>query len=129
MRIDLKVHKYFDAMHRIVALSVGLVAISFLSACALQPTSHQPLQLVSGSAPVYPAKLKSAGVSGLVTVAYDASEEGKVGNLRVIGSEPPGLFDAAALRAVASWQFKPQIRNGVAEPVLGLTSKLEFRAP
>ena len=129
MRIDLKVHEYFDAMHRIVALSVGLVAISFLSACALQPTSNQPLQLVSGSAPVYPAKLKSAGVSGLVTVAYDVSDEGKVGNLRVIGSEPPGLFDAAALRAVASWQFKPQIRNGVAEPVLGLTSKLEFRAP
>ena len=129
MRIDLKVHEYFDAMHRIVALSVGLVAISFLSACALQPTSNQPLQLVSGSAPVYPAKLKSAGVGGLVTVAYDVSDEGKVGNLRVIGSEPPGLFDAAALRAVASWQFKPQIRNGVAEPVLGLTSKLEFRAP
>ncbi len=129
MRIDLKVHEYFDAMHRIVALSVGLVAISFLSACALQPTSNQPLQLVSGSAPVYPAKLKSAGVGGLVTVAYDVSDEGKVGNLRVIGSKPPGLFDAAALRAVASWQFKPQIRNGVAEPVLGLTSKLEFRAP
>ena len=129
MRIDLKVHEYFDAMHRIVALSVGLVAISFLSACALQPTSNQPLQLVSGSAPVYPAKLKSAGVGGLVTVAYDVSDEGKVGNLRVIGSEPPGLFDTAALRAVASWQFKPPIRNGVAEPVLGLTSKLEFRAP
>lgn len=129
MRIDLKVHEYFDAMHRIVALSVGLVAISFLSACALQPTSNQPLQLVSGSAPVYPAKLKSAGVGGLVTVAYDVSDEGKVGNLRVIGSEPPGLFDTAALRAVASWQFRPQVRHGVAEPVLGLTSKLEFRAP
>ena len=129
MRIDLKVHEYFDAMHRIVALSVGLVAISFLSACALQPTSNQPLQLVSGSAPVYPAKLKSAGVGGLVTVAYDVSDGGKVGNLRVIGSEPPGLFDTAALRAVASWQFRPQVRHGVAEPAWGLTSKLEFRAP
>ena len=129
MRSEWEVHQYLDAMHRIVALSVGLGAISCLTAGALQPTSHQPLQLVSGSAPVYPARLKSEGVGGLVTVAYDVSDEGKVGNLRVIGSEPPGLFDAAALRAVASWQFKPQIRNGVAEPVLGLTSKLEFRAP
>jgi protein TonB len=78
---------------------------------------------------VYPARLKSEGVGGLVTVAYDVSDEGKVENLRVIRSEPPGLFDAAASQAVASWQFKPQIRNGIAEPVLGLTSKLEFRAP
>ena len=129
MRIDLKVYEYFDAMRWIAALSVGLVAISFLSACALQPTSNQPLQLVSGSAPLYPAKLKSEGVGGLVTVAYDVSDEGKVENLRVIRSEPPGLFDAAASQAVTSWQFKPQIRNGIAEPVLGLTSKLEFRAP
>ena len=129
MRIDYKVYEGLGALRRNAALSVGLFVISFLSSCASQIASNQPLQLVSGSAPVYPARLKSEGVGGLVTVAYDVSDEGKVENLRVIRSEPPGLFDAAASQAVASWQFKPQIRNGIAEPVLGLTSKLEFRAP
>ena len=129
MRIDLDVHEGFGAVRRAVGFFIGLVVSSFFSSCALQPALNQPLQLLSGSAPVYPAKLKSEGVGGLVTVAYDVSADGTVGNLRVIGSEPPGLFDAAVLRAVASWQFKPQIRNGAAEPVLGLTSKLEFRAP
>ena len=129
MCMDLNVHQGFDVVRRMAALSVVLCAISFLSSCALQPALNQPVQLVGGSAPVYPAKLRSEGVSGRVTVTYDVSGKGKVENLRVIGSEPPGLFDAAALRAVASWQFKPQIRQGVAEPVLGLTSTLEFRAP
>ena len=129
MRIDLNVHEGFGAVRRAVGFFIGLVVCSFFSSCALQPALNQPLQLLSGSAPVYPAKRKSGGVGGLVTVAYDVSTEGKVGNLRIVSSEPPGQFDAAALRAVASWQFKPQIRNGVAEPVLGLTSKLEFRAP
>jgi len=128
MQTDLNVHEGVRALRR-VALTVGVFALGFLSSCALQPAVNQPLQLKSGSAPVYPAKLKSEGISGLVTVEYDVSDEGKVRNLRVIASEPPGLFDDAALRAVASWQFRPQIRDGVAEPVLGLTSKLEFRAP
>ena len=129
MRTDLRVYERLDATRWVAALSVCLFVISFLSSCALQPASNQPLQLVSGNAPVYPAKLKSEGIGGRVTVAYDVSDQGKVVNLRVVDSEPSGLFDAAALRAVASWQFKPQIRNGVAESVLGLTSKLEFRAP
>ena len=128
MQTDLNVHEGFRILRR-VALTVGVFAMVFLSSCALQPALNQPLQLTSGSAPAYPAKLKAEGVSGLVIVKYDVSDEGKVRNLRIIASEPAGLFDAAALRAVASWQFKPQIRDGIAEPVLGLTSKLEFRAP
>ena len=129
MRIDLKVHEGFGAVRPAVGVCIGLLVCSFFSSCALQPALNQPLQLLSGSAPMYPAKLKSEGVEGLVLVAYDVSAEGTVGNLRIVSSEPPGQFDSAALRAVASWQFKPQIRDGLAEPVLGLTSKLEFRAP
>ena len=128
MQTDLNVQEGFTILRR-VARSAGVFAMVFLSSCALQPPLDQPLRLKNGSAPVYPAILKAEGVSGLVTVKYDVSDEGKVRNLRIIASEPAGLFDAAALRAVASWQFKPQIRDGIAEPVLGLTSKLEFRAP
>ena len=129
MRIDLNVHEGFGAVRQAVGVFIGLLVCGFFSSCASQPALNQPPQLLSGSAPMYPAKLKSEGVGGLVIVAYDVSAEGTVGNLRIVSSEPPGQFDAAALRAVASWQFKPQIRDGLAEPVLGLTSKLEFRAP
>ena len=52
MRIDYKVYEGLGALRRIAALSVGLFVISFLSSCVSQVASNQPLQLVSGSAPV-----------------------------------------------------------------------------
>ena len=62
-------------------------------------------------------RLKSRGTEGTVTVQYDVTAQGQVTNVRVIASEPPGLFDDAALDAVRSWVFRPQIRSGRAESV------------
>ena len=63
-----------------------------------------------------------------MTVQYDVTPQGQVVNAQVVASEPPGLFDAAALEAVGSWRFRPQVRNGQIESVVGLISSLEFRA-
>jgi TonB family protein len=40
-------------------------------------------------------------------VRFDVREDGSVGNVRVIESTPPLLFDAVALYAVASWTYEP----------------------
>ena len=34
----------------------------------------------------------------------------------VIESDPPGVFDKAAIRAVSRWRFKPRMVNGRAVP-------------
>ena len=108
----------------ICALAMGLLA-----SCTVQQLVNQPLQLVKGNAPIYPPVLKAEGIGGQVTVQYDVTRQGRVVNARIVASTPSGLFDTAALQALGSWRFKPQVRGGEVEAVLGMTSTLEFRAP
>ena len=103
--------------------------MGLLASCTVQQLANQPLQLVEGNAPIYPAVLKAEGIGGQVIVQYDVTRQGRVVNARIVASEPSGLFDTAALQAVCSWRFKPQVRGGEVEAVLGMTSTLEFRVP
>lgn len=120
-----------QAVHirRLTKVCLSLCFAGFLNACVVQPTDSRPLQLVSGSAPIYPEELKARGTEGAVTVQYDVTAQGNVVNVRVIASDPPGLFDDVALVAVHTWVFRPQIRAGRAEPVTDITSNVVFQKP
>jgi len=117
------------AVCRFFRPSICALAMGLLASCNVQQSANQPLRLVKGNAPIYPAILKAEGIGGQVTVRYDVTRQGQVVNALIIASEPPGLFDTAALQALGSWRFKPQVREGAVEAVLGMTSTLEFRAP
>lgn len=78
------------------------------------PLSQQP--------PRYPYKAAQRGLEGWVRVAFDVTASGSVENVEVIESEPPGVFDTAATRAVSRWRFKPRIVNG--EAVAGRASQV-----
>ena len=41
----------------------------------------------------------------------------RLDNVVLIDSEPPGVFDRAAIQAVYKWKFKPRIQDGKAVPV------------
>ncbi len=82
------------------------------------PLSRQP--------PEYPYKAARRGIEGWVRVAFDVTETGDVENVEVIESDPPGVFDIAASRAVSRWRFKPRIIDGQA--VSGKASQVvEFK--
>ena len=72
------------------------------------PLSQQP--------PQYPYKAAQRGIEGWVRVAFDVTASGSVENVEVIESNPPGVFDKAASRAVSRWRFKPRMQNGAAVP-------------
>ena len=72
------------------------------------PLSRQP--------PEYPYKAARHGIEGWVRVAFDVTATGNVENVEVIESDPPGVFEIAASRAVLRWRFKPRIVNGEAVP-------------
>jgi TonB family protein len=101
---------------------VVLAVVLLLAGCA----SERGLQLVSGTAPVYPPAAREAGMAGYVIVRYDVDAGGRVRNARVVKSEPDEVFDDAALQAVSRWRFRPLGDGVAAEAVTGLESRLEF---
>ncbi len=62
--------------------------------------------------PVYPPRALQNEIEGYVTMRFIVTETGSVEDPEVIRSEPPGVFDRAATRAVLRWKFQPHIRDG-----------------
>jgi TonB family protein len=55
----------------------------------------------------YPRRARQQGLGGRSVVDLDIDAGGKVVAQRLILSDPPGLFDEAALRLVAALRFEP----------------------
>lgn len=66
-----------------------------------------PLTVISRLPPVYPPHAKLRGVKGWVRVRFVVREDGRVTDIAIQESEPPGVFDASVARSVAGWRFKP----------------------
>ena len=62
--------------------------------------------------PVYPAAAMRDRIEGWVTLEFTVTPTGGVGDILVTDSEPDGVFDAAATRAVSQWRFKPRVSGG-----------------
>jgi protein TonB len=95
-----------------------------LAGCA---TNNRPMELLSGSGPVYPPEAKARGTEGFVVVRYGVSLDGRVINARVDRAEPEGIFEAAALEAVRSWRYQPAVRDGEPVAVDNVVSTVRFR--
>jgi TonB family protein len=95
------------------AVAVPAVAPPAAAPAAPPPVEVTPAKLVKRVTPVVSADVarKSAG---FVVVRIDIGDNGRVSNVEVLESTPPGVFDDAALAAVRKWQYEPRRENGVA---------------
>ena len=64
-------------------------------------------------APRYPLGVK--GVTGWVDLEFTVNIDGSVTEIRVLDSQPKGVFDDAAMHAVHNWLFTPATLNGARE--------------
>ena len=64
--------------------------------------------------PAFPLDAYAACTPGYSVVEFTIDDEGSVTDLTVTESEPPGVFDQAAMAAVGQWKFSPRIVNGAA---------------
>ena len=118
-----------DGFHRTLIAGLGrhlcaLLTTALLGAC--MSDYNRPMQLVEDAGPVYPEAAQAEGIEGWVRVRYDISVDGRVENLKVLESSPPGVFDAAALAAVARWRYRAPVIDGAPSAVSGVVSKLRF---
>jgi protein TonB len=74
--------------------------------------------------PEYPIAAAKMGREGVVLVRFTVTETGSVADPEIMQSDPPGVFDRAAIRAVLKWKYQPQLVNG--EPV-SVVSYTRFR--
>ena len=95
-----------------------------LGACAAG--QNRPMQLLSGSGPVYPPLAKAEGIEGVVVVRYGVSVDGRVINARIDSAEPEGVFEDAALSAVRSWRYNPAVQDGEPVAVDNVVSTVHF---
>ncbi|BCB25227.1 hypothetical protein SKTS_01130 [Sulfurimicrobium lacus] len=72
----------------------------------VHPTALQSIQ------PAYPAEAANANMAGSVTLVLLLDESGKVQDITVEESSPPGIFDKSALEAFRNARFTPAQRHG-----------------
>lgn len=109
---------------RLCGRAGALLLLLLLAACAAP--QNRPMQLLSGSGPVYPSAAKAQGIEGVVVVRYGVSRDGRVVDARVDSARPEGIFEASALTAVRSWRYNPALRDGEPVAVDNVVSTLRF---
>ena len=81
---------------------------------------QRDLEALATPEPAYPPAAFRQGVGGWVEVEYTVNERGVTTDVAVVAAEPRGVFDEAAIAAVASWKYRPRVVNG--RPVAQRTS-------
>ncbi|WP_339075085.1 TonB family protein [Teredinibacter turnerae] len=76
--------------------------------------------------PVYPARALRNATEGYVDVIFDVTALGTTENIRILESMPHGMFENAALAAVARWKYQPKTVDGQPVAFPGLSSRLTF---
>lgn len=102
--------------------SLLLAASLLLSACASSPPDapHAPKQLKTVR-PSYPYYAWRHQIEGYVTFAFDVDSAGKVSEMRIVQSEPRGLFEPYVIAAVSQWRYEPN------RPTKNLPMTIRFR--
>lgn len=78
-------------------------------------SSLRELRPLARTKPHYPRFAARNRTEGRVTLLLTVAPDGTVSDADVVESEPEGIFDEAAVKAVRSWKFTPRTRDG--EPV------------
>ena len=70
------------------------------------------LELARYVPPTFPVSARERGMSGWVDVQFVVKPDGLVSDVIIMGAEPVGLFEQAAVDAVKKWRYKPVERDG-----------------
>ena len=71
------------------------------------------VQVLSRTLPDYPGLARNRNIEGWVLIEITVDRNGLVTNPRVVGANPAGVFEQAAIDAVRKWRFKPARRQGI----------------
>jgi TonB family protein len=79
-------------------------AESYVDAAALTRTRYV--------APTFPDVARARGIDGWVDLRFVVGTDGAVSDVEVVGTQPAGIFEQAALDAVRHWRYQPVMQDG-----------------
>lgn len=91
-----------------------------------QKSVDTPPRVIKRSPIIYPELARKQGVSGFVRMNVLIDENGSVEDVKVVESEPNGIFDLKADSTVRQWRFEPATYNGKKVKVWA-TQKIVFK--
>ena len=89
-----------------VAQDEAQQATNFVNASSLTRTRYV--------APQFPDVARARGIDGWVDLQFVVGSDGVVSDLSVVGAQPVGIFEQAALDAVRHWRYQPMLHDGQA---------------
>ena len=82
---------------------------------------------ISSPSPEYPRRAIRLGVEGSVRLEFDVDTDGSVLDPYVVESNPSGVFDRAAIKAVRKFLYQPPTYNGTSVKVNNVQIDLTFK--
>jgi TonB family protein len=94
-----------------------------------EPVKIIPAKIISRASPRYPNRALNKDQEGWVEVNFAVNIKGEPINISVKASEPPKVFDEAALRAVKKWRFSPARNEETGRAVVSdaFTTRVAFK--
>ena len=77
-------------------------------------------------APIYPERAIKEAIEGHVLLEFVVTEAGAVRDAVVLEAEPSGVFERAALNAVAKFKYKPRLVDGKPVATAGVRNRVVF---
>ncbi|NQS80560.1 TonB family protein [Pantoea agglomerans] len=105
-------------MYRLLILIFALTITSY--PVYSQETQDKPKALHM-ERPAYPLSAFKNKVSGHVKFQYDIGADGRVNNVVITESVPPGIFDNEVKKSVLKWLYEK------GKPLKGVSGNLEFK--
>jgi TonB family protein len=97
---------------QIAALESDLKAAQAASQAAASYVAENTLTRTRYVAPDFPDAARARGIDGWVDLQFLVGADGVVSEVTVVGAQPAGLFEEAALDAVRRWRYQPVTRGG-----------------
>jgi protein TonB len=76
--------------------------------------------------PDYPMQARQKKIEGWVDVQFTVGSDGSVRDPVVLGAQPKGIFEKAALQSVKGWKYSPRIEDGKPVERPGMKVRVRF---
>jgi protein TonB len=72
----------------------------------------RPPRVLRAMPPQYPFDARQKGIEGRIVLRFVVDSKGKVHEPQIVEAEPEGVFEEAALAALAKYRFRPAVKDG-----------------